>query len=254
MLTDPVEQLEMKQDDNYFGPALDITGGCRTTCHREVTVQVRLVGPAATASRAVDATIEMKLFASTTDLADKSMDIDLGLVNDANRAFNGAPTTTSARQTSHLHVAWDKPTAFGEVRITVDRGALRAPLAVPLVGEIAAGVQDEVAVGHPNAHGTTLTFISPTMRGDSQAPSNVVALLQDEQPAVLDLFSLCVADVDCVVYATLDSRYAPEVDGPGPSGEPPKGSIDFDWYIDVTILAYDGRPLPPEAIRIEPVP
>ena len=88
---------------------------------------------------------------------------------------------------------------------------------------------------------------------DSSELASVGSTNPFQPPTVLDLLPLCTAGKECRVKATLNANYEAYLNSPERSGESTVlGSIDFDWYVEVRLLAFDGRPLPSGSIRFEP--
>jgi len=247
------------QSSDYFAPALSLFDACESSCHEGVTAVVRLADPETAAAGPIPTHLEITLAAVASEEGTGPVDIDLGLVNDADRAFQGAPATLVVRETGSFHIGSDVAAYSQRFKITIEGEALGEPYGFPLVGRIQVGATHETSLGHPNAHDTAFAFHSPSLPEDAYRYGfyDYARIWYEEppfeDPTVLDLLPLCEPGMTCVINAMLTSTYDESLNDPPPSGAtPPLRSIDLDWYLEVRLEAYDGRELPEGTITIEP--
>lgn len=242
----------------YLVPALTLFDACKTSCHEGVTVVVRLTDPELAAAGPIATNLKVDLFARASEEGTGAVDIDLGLVNDADRAFQGAPAVVAAQRSGSAHVGADAPQFQDEFDIVIAAAALQPPYGYPLIGEIAVWHDNKTAAGHPNALSSGFEFDSPLRPPDAHEYGWVsvgIGWLDEPLPpaTVINLLPLCEADAECRIHASLTSIYEAYVNDPSESGASPvRGLIDFDWHVEVRLLTFDGRVLPEGPITFEP--
>jgi hypothetical protein len=242
----------------YLVPSLSFLEACKSSCHEGVTVIVRLTDPELAAAGPITTNLEVTLAARASEEGTGPVDIDLGLVNDAARAFQGAPVETAAQRSGSVHVGADAPQFETDFDIVIAPAALLLPYGYPLIGEIAVWHDNKTATGHPNALSSGFEFDSPLRPPDAYEygwASVGIGWLDEPLPSatVINLLPLCEAEVECRIHATLTSVYEAYVNDPRESGQSPvRGMIDFDWHVEVRLLSFDGRVLPEGAITFEP--
>jgi hypothetical protein len=189
---------------------------------------------------AIDVTLGASLFAFG-ELGDGGeLDTDLALHNDADRSFDGNPTTIMASAERSFRVGSTSERAVEGLVILVDADVLKAPLAYPLVGTVTMSIETTDASDHPNAHLTSATV------GDEE-----IYLMGEEPPRTIDLLAQCDAGRPCEIPVTLTSDYDASLNSPDfdPANAPP-GFVALSWRVEVRIEAFDGRTLPAEAIEV----
>lgn len=237
---------------NYGGTNLSFLGACRTSCQTGATVVVRLApGNPVAAATSVATNLVVDLFARASEEGTGPVDIDLGLRNDADRAFQGTPTSLIERYSGSLRVGAHQPDFSARLRITIAGDVLREPYGYPLVGQISVGVSNATSVGDSDRHYTAFEFTSPAL--PPQANVYRSAGMFQDQPTILDVLPLCEPSQVCEIDAELTSRYGPSVEVVEGARSPQPGSIDLDWFLEVWLEGYDGRVLPEGAITIEEV-
>jgi len=219
-------------------PALDLTDLCRTSCRHGATLVARLIGEAPVG--AIDVTLGASLFAFG-ELGDGGeLDTDLALHNDADRSFDGNPTTIMANAERSFRVGSTSERAVEGLVMLLDADVLKAPLAYPMVGTVTMSIETTDASDHPNAHLTSATV------GDEE-----IYLMGQEPPRTIDLLAQCEAGRPCEIPVTLTSDYDASLNSPDfdPAKAPP-GFVALTWRVDVRIEAFDGRALPVDAIEV----
>lgn len=260
--------LDVTPSRQYLAPALSLVDACRADCRREATVIIRLLDPAAHPESGVAAKLTVDLGAQADEEGTGPVDIDLSLTNDPESQFNGIPATATATRAGHVHVGADgaqivdefeidAPQIVDEFEIVIDAAVLAEPLGYPLVAEVFVRHENKTAVGHPNALSAQFSFDSPARPPDAYWYwADVGTGWLDEPPPApvsVDVLPLCLPAQECRISVTLEAIYEAWYNEPEESGaEPVAGSIDFDWYLEARLEAYDGRALPEGSVRIEP--
>lgn len=247
----------IRPSSQYDAASLEMFDACKRACTEGVTVVVRLTDPDVASSGPVATTLEVSLYAGASEQGTGPVDADLALVNDEERAYQGSPAQVVARATGHVHVGADRHSNRDDFEIVIDASALREPYGYPLVGEIAVWHDGKAAVGHDNALSSSFEFSSPALppeRYEYGFVSVGIGWVDEPAPAptTVDLLPLCAAEAECRIRATLNAYYESYLNEPEQPGESAvRGSIDFDWHVEVRLLAFDGRQLPADAIRFE---
>lgn len=259
LVADPDDRDLITTAYDYIGPAMSLFEACESNCRIGTTVVVRLADPESIGADAeVTTNLEVILSAGAAEEGTGPVDIDLAIVNDAEQAFEGAPATLIDRETGSFHVGSDVSHFTDHYRITIDGAVLTEPYGFPLIGQIEVGASGQQSSGHPNAHQTAFEFRSAATNEYDSYPYDYASILYDappwNEPTVLDLLPLCEPNQDCTIDAILTSYYDETINDPPKAGTtPPPRSIDLDWYLEVRLEAYDGRPLPDGAVTIEAV-
>jgi hypothetical protein len=212
---------------------LDLTEACRASCRMDVILLVRSTGVPGGEARPVG--LDTVLHVSGGE-GQGAVDADLTLEAEVIPLEGEAATLLEANASGSLAVGRASPQAAVDVTITVAEDVLAAPLAFPLIGEIALKVETTDTVGNGVGHNTVFDL-----------PGEDDARLSGEASIAWDLFRYCVAGEECVIPIVLRSAF--EDEGRDVPGAP--RSIDVGWSVDVRVYAHDGRALPPDGLTIE---
>jgi hypothetical protein len=212
---------------------LDLTGLCSSSCRHGATIVARSVGQIPTAG--LDVKLEATLSARGGP-GNAKLDTQLALRNDAEQAFAGNPTSLGAKTQGKFRVTAAAPKAHKRLEIHIAADALKAPLAYPLVGTVTMYVAEKIEFA--DVPGTIVSV------GDTEIPIG-------DYPLSADLLSHCRAGRACKLTLVVSSEYTPTAPYPNASPSDPRaGFADITWHIDVRIQAFDGRPLPADAVSI----
>ncbi len=225
-----------------FGPngggfgALVLTDACLSSCHHGATVFARLA--AEPPSDAFDFKLEGTLAAFGAYDNPKKLDTQLALGNDADLAFTGIPTSRVAATHQRVRLTAANPRATSRMTVTISADALRAPLEYPLTA--------------------TMTFLTTSNKLEFADQPGIgfafdgteVGLAGDGGPLSVDLLSRCKPAKDCEIDLAVTSQYTPRGNAVNQPSTPPGGYAEVTWQIEVRVDAFDGRPLPKDAVSI----
>lgn len=230
----PDEDTYIAYDDGYEavpGVSLVFPDFCRAGCASGATIIARLASDSG-----ADATAVLR-----SQLSVYLDGHDMTLVEDADRRFDGTPTTVLATATETVTVTDARPELLRSATLYVDAAALDGALAYPLVGRFSARVAVTAGAFADYAHEASIGI------GDDLA-----WFREAQPPSDRDWLGHCVPEQDCEVEIELFSRYDPTLSG---SVQEPDldavGFVELQWFIQASLEAFDGGLLPQDALRLE---
>jgi hypothetical protein len=234
---EPAEGI-VREDEQFEGPALDLTNLCSLACRHGARFVARLNGAPPAEGLDLEIQTTISALSEAADAGD-ALDVDLAVKGDDEGWFLGKPTSVVASVERAFRVSDVERRAHDQVRLRVGSAALGEPLAFPLVGRITIWVETAGASDHPNAHSTTIA-IGEDIR---------YMVVEDQYPIDIDLLSRCEPSTDCEITISMDSEYDAMLNSEDFDPEDPKpGFVELRWFVEARLEAFDGRALPEDAV------